>query len=96
VKRRVAGKIHQLFHRLKPPHITQLVDKDLYVDVVGTSPLAALGCWGDLVPGGAATRAAVGKVASYREVLLRQPPHVVFRPLPSRPSGVSMRRLRRS
>jgi hypothetical protein len=56
--------------------------RDLYVDVVGTSPLAA-SYWaggGDFVPGGAATRAAGGKVASYREVLLRQPPRVVFRP----------------
>ena len=32
------------------------------------------------MPGGAGARAAAGKLASYREVLLRQPPRVVFRP----------------
>eukprot|EP00884_Botryococcus_braunii_P021482 jgi/Botrbrau1/8017/Bobra.384_2s0039.1 len=52
--------------------------RDLYVDVVGTSPLAAsyLAGGGEFVPGGA----AAGKLASYREVVLRQPPRVVFRP----------------
>eukprot|EP00884_Botryococcus_braunii_P007583 jgi/Botrbrau1/16826/Bobra.150_2s0051.1 len=56
--------------------------RDLYVDVVGTSPLAAsnLAGGGAFVPGGAAARAAAGKLASYWEVLLRQPPRVVFRP----------------
>eukprot|EP00884_Botryococcus_braunii_P011270 jgi/Botrbrau1/20143/Bobra.0173s0045.1 len=56
--------------------------RDLYVDVVGTSPLAAsywAGGW-EFVPGGGAARAAAGKLASYREVLLRQPRCVVFRP----------------
>jgi hypothetical protein len=49
--------------------------RDLYVDVVGISPLAAsyLAGGGDFVAGGAAARAAAGKLASYREVLLRQP-----------------------
>eukprot|EP00884_Botryococcus_braunii_P006641 jgi/Botrbrau1/15979/Bobra.0375s0004.1 len=58
---------------------------DLYVDVMGTSPLAASywsgGGGGGVVPGGVAARAAAGKLASYRKVLLRQPPRVVFRPL---------------
>eukprot|EP00884_Botryococcus_braunii_P016683 jgi/Botrbrau1/3699/Bobra.0008s0026.1 len=35
---------------------------------------------GPFCRGGAAARAAAGKLASYREVLLRQPPRVVFRP----------------
>jgi hypothetical protein len=57
--------------------------RDLYVDVVGTSPLAA-SYWaggGAFVPGGAPARAAAGKLASYREVLLRQPPPCCFPPL---------------
>eukprot|EP00884_Botryococcus_braunii_P021136 jgi/Botrbrau1/7706/Bobra.0159s0141.1 len=32
------------------------------------------------VPGGVGARAAAGKLASYREVLLRQPPRVAFQP----------------
>eukprot|EP00884_Botryococcus_braunii_P008718 jgi/Botrbrau1/17848/Bobra.0127s0088.1 len=56
--------------------------RDLYIDVVGTSPLApSYGCGGaGFLPGGAAVRAAAGKLAWYREVLVRQPPRVVFRP----------------
>eukprot|EP00884_Botryococcus_braunii_P022923 jgi/Botrbrau1/9314/Bobra.0111s0038.1 len=56
--------------------------RDLYIDVVGTSPLAqSYGRGGaGFVPGEAAARAAAGKLASYREVLVRQPPRVVFRP----------------
>eukprot|EP00884_Botryococcus_braunii_P011746 jgi/Botrbrau1/20572/Bobra.145_2s0119.1 len=55
--------------------------RDLYIDV-NTSPLApsyGRGAAG-FVPGRAAARAAAGKLASYREVLVRQPPRVVFRP----------------
>jgi hypothetical protein len=56
--------------------------RDLYIDVVGTSPLEpsyGRGAAGFL-PGGAGAWAAAGKLASYRAVLLRQPPRVVFRP----------------
>eukprot|EP00884_Botryococcus_braunii_P023020 jgi/Botrbrau1/9401/Bobra.0252s0026.1 len=55
---------------------------DLSIDVVGTSPLApSYGRGGaGFVPGGAAARAAAGKLASYREVSVRQPPRVDFRP----------------
>eukprot|EP00884_Botryococcus_braunii_P013457 jgi/Botrbrau1/22111/Bobra.0206s0037.1 len=72
--------------------------RDLYVDVVGTSPLAA-SYWaggGEFVPGGAAARAAAGKLASCREVLLRQPPHVVFRPFAFETFGGLIRRRRSS
>eukprot|EP00884_Botryococcus_braunii_P000089 jgi/Botrbrau1/10080/Bobra.0355s0033.1 len=55
---------------------------DLYIDVVCTSPLApSYGRGGaGFVPGGAVARAAAGKLASHREVLLRQPPREVVRP----------------
>eukprot|EP00884_Botryococcus_braunii_P006632 jgi/Botrbrau1/15970/Bobra.0294s0008.1 len=56
--------------------------RDLYIDVVGTSPLPpSYGRGGArFVPGGAGARAAAGKLASDREILLRQPPRLVFRP----------------
>jgi hypothetical protein len=56
--------------------------RDLYIDVVSISPLApSYGRGGaGFVPGGAGALPAAGKLASYRAVLLRQPPRVVFRP----------------
>jgi hypothetical protein len=53
-------------------------DQDLFVDVVGSSSLA-LSNLGEFVPGGAATKAAARKNASYREILNSQPSSVVFR-----------------
>jgi hypothetical protein len=53
-------------------------ERDLYIDIVRTSPLVVSYCGGGggVVLGGAAARAAAGKHAScHKEVLLRQPPH---------------------
>jgi hypothetical protein len=51
--------------------------RDLYLDVVGTSPLA-LSYRESFTPGGA--RAAAQKVVSYREILRHQPARVILRP----------------
>eukprot|EP00884_Botryococcus_braunii_P022983 jgi/Botrbrau1/9369/Bobra.354_2s0024.1 len=72
--------------------------RGFYVDVVGISPLAAsnLAGGGAFLPGGAAARAAAGKLASYREVLLRQPPVSFSAPLHLRHWGGWIRRRRSS
>jgi hypothetical protein len=51
--------------------------RDLFVDVVGSSPLAASNL-GGFVPGGAASRAVLRKESSYRDILVVQPPSVAF------------------
>ena len=53
--------------------------RDLYVDVVGSSPLAQ-SYREYYVPGGAVTRAAAHKMAFYRPVLAHQPSRVAFEP----------------
>ena len=53
--------------------------RDLFVDVVGTSPLARSYRAG-FVPGGAVAKAALHKMVAYMDVLRGQPPRVVFRP----------------
>lgn len=54
-------------------------DRDLYVDVVGTSPWAG-SYWAHFEPRGAVERTAALMMTSYREVLLHQHPRVLFRP----------------
>eukprot|EP00884_Botryococcus_braunii_P021563 jgi/Botrbrau1/8090/Bobra.0230s0015.1 len=72
--------------------------RDLYVDVVGTSPLAAshLAGGGAFLPGGAAARAAAGKLASYREVSSDSPPESFSAPLHLSRWGGWIRRRRSS
>jgi hypothetical protein len=54
--------------------------RDLYLDVVGSSPLA-LSYRESYEPGGAVVRAAAHKVVFYRQVLALQIPRVVFEPV---------------
>jgi hypothetical protein len=51
--------------------------KDLYIDVVGSSPLAVSNMRG-FEPGGASRKAVAGKERSYRDILRAQPPSVRF------------------
>ena len=53
--------------------------RDLFIDVVGSSPLARSYRAG-FVPGGAVAKAALHKLVAYRVVLRCQPPRVIFRP----------------
>lgn len=52
--------------------------RDLYLDVVGSSPLSATNVVG-FVPGGAYDRAVARKEASYREILRAQPSSVLLK-----------------
>jgi hypothetical protein len=59
--------------------IRSMHGRDLFVDVVGSSPLA-LSYRKNCVPGSAVALAASHKMAWYSEVLARKPPRVVFKP----------------
>jgi hypothetical protein len=51
--------------------------KDLYIDVLGSSPLAVSNMRG-FEPGGASRKAVAGKERSYRDILRAQPPSVRY------------------